>query len=125
MQITRIGMGRLACGLAFGAVLMALSGCLVAGSASEKRTGKYVADTTFSQIEPGKTTAGWVLATLGEPDKKTPADNGVEVWQWCYSEVRENSTAVFLIFAGSNNKETTGTAFVELKDGVVTNKWRG
>ena len=125
MRITQNGLGRFACGLAFGAVLVALSGCLVSGTASQKRTGKYVADSTFSQIEPGKTTAGWVLATLGEPDCKAVAGNGSEVWQWRYTEHRENNTAVFLIFAGSDEKETSGTAFVELKDGVVTNKWRG
>jgi outer membrane protein assembly factor BamE (lipoprotein component of BamABCDE complex) len=125
MRITQAVVRRGVLALAFGAVMAALSGCLVAGSAKQERTGKYVADTTFSQIEPGKTTAGWIVATLGEPDKKTAVGDGSEVWQWQYTEHRENSTAVFLIFAGSNKKETTGTAFVELKDGVVTNKWRG
>jgi outer membrane protein assembly factor BamE (lipoprotein component of BamABCDE complex) len=117
--------GRLARPLACGAVLLTLSGCLVSGASSQKRTGNYVPDTTFSQIEPGKTTAGWVLATLGEPDKKTKVQGDGEVWQWRYTEQRESSTAVFLLFGGSDKKETTGTAFVELKDGVVTNKWRG
>jgi outer membrane protein assembly factor BamE (lipoprotein component of BamABCDE complex) len=125
MRITLAVLRRGACVLAFGTVLVALSGCLVAGSSTEKRTGKYVAETTFNQIEAGKTTAGWILATLGEPDKKTVVEDGSEVWQWQYTERRENNTAVFLLFAGSNERETTGTAFVELKDGVVTNKWRG
>ena len=125
MRITLAVMRRGACVLAFGTALVALCGCLVAGSSTEKRTGKYVAETTFNQIEAGKTTAGWILATLGEPDCKATAGNGSEVWQWRYTEHRENNTAVFLIFAGSDEKETSGTAFVELKDGVVTNKWRG
>ena len=55
MQVTQNGLGRLAFGLMLGAMLMALSGCLVAGSAKQERTGKYVADTTFNQIEPGST----------------------------------------------------------------------
>jgi outer membrane protein assembly factor BamE (lipoprotein component of BamABCDE complex) len=125
MRITRVMAGRLARTFLAGAVMLTLSGCLIAGSSSQQRTGNYVADTTFSQIEPGKTTAGWVLATLGEPDKKTKVDGDGEVWQWRYTEKRESSTAVFLIFGGSDKKETSGTAFVELKDGVVTNKWRG
>jgi outer membrane protein assembly factor BamE (lipoprotein component of BamABCDE complex) len=111
--------------LVCGAVLLTLSGCLVSGSSNQQRTGNYVADTTFSQIEAGKTTAGWVLAALGEPDTKTKADGGAEVWKWRYTEKRESNTAVFLLFGGSDKKETNGTAFVELKDGVVTNKWRG
>src|SRR5688572_11015273 len=125
MQITRDMGRRLWRPLVCGAMLLALSGCLIAGSSTQQRTGNYVADTTFSQIEPGKTTAGWVLATLGEPDSKTKVEGAAEVWKWRYTEKRESNAAVFLLFGGSDKKETTGTAFVELKDGVVTNKWRG
>jgi len=102
------------------------AGCLVSASSSEKRTGNYVADSTFSKIEPGKTTAGWVQATLGEPNSKdkVAADNS-EVWKYTYTEKKNSEGAVFLIFGGSSSKETTGHAFVEIKDGVVVNKWRG
>jgi hypothetical protein len=31
---------------------------------------------------------------------------------------------VFLIFGGSDKKETSGSVFVEMKGGLVTNKWR-
>jgi hypothetical protein len=41
------------------------------------------------------------------------------------TEKKEGSGAIFLIFGGTSSKEKSGTAFVELKDGVVTNKWRG
>src|SRR4051794_3082822 len=41
-------------------------GCLVTSTNNETRSGKYVADTTFDQIRPGKTSAAWVKATLGE-----------------------------------------------------------
>ena len=37
----------------------------------ETREGKFVADTTFDQIKPGKTSAAWVKATLGEPSQRT------------------------------------------------------
>ena len=103
-----------------------VSGCLVSASSNQKRTGNYVADSTFSKIEPGKTTAGWVQATLGEPDSKEKVkDSDSEIWKWSYTEKKESSGAVFLIFGGSDKKETTGRAFVEIKDGVVVNKWRG
>ena len=101
-------------------------GCLVSASSNEKRTGNYVADSTFSQIEPGKTSAGWVKATLGEPDtKEKVADSNSEIWKYSYTEKKESSGAVFLLFGGSDRKEKTGHAFVEIKDGVVVNKWRG
>jgi outer membrane protein assembly factor BamE (lipoprotein component of BamABCDE complex) len=102
------------------------AGCLVSASSNEKRSGNYVADSTFSQIEPGKTSAGWVKATLGEPDSKEKVDaSNSEIWKYSYTEKKESSGAVFLLFGGSDRKEKTGHAFVEIKDGVVVNKWRG
>ena len=122
MQITKgfIHSGRI---VAF-SVLLALSGCLVVGSSTHKRTGNYVSEATLAKIEPGKTTQGWVLATLGEPDKRNKLEDGTEVWCWKYTEHRESNGAVFLLFANSDEKEIRGSVFVEMKDNVVTNKWR-
>ena len=50
---------------------------------------------------------------------------GTEVWKYEYTEHHDGSGAIFLIFGGSSSKEKPHTAFVEIKDGVVTNKWRG
>jgi outer membrane protein assembly factor BamE (lipoprotein component of BamABCDE complex) len=103
------------------------SGCLVSSTNNETRSGKYVADSTFDQIKPGETSAAWVKATLGEPSDKTTVEGqgNAEVWKYTYTEKKEGSGAIFLIFGGTSSKEKSGTAFVELKDGVVTNKWRG
>jgi outer membrane protein assembly factor BamE (lipoprotein component of BamABCDE complex) len=108
------------------AAIPLLAGCLVMSSNKEKTEGKYVAENTFAQIEPGKTTAGWVKATLGDPSEKTHDDtSGSDIWKYNYTQVKEGDGAVFLIFGGSSRKESKGTAFVEFKDGVVTKKWRG
>ena len=103
------------------------SGCLVMSSNEETREGKFVADTTFDQIKPGKTSAAWVKATLGEPSERTciEGQDDAEVWKYTYTERKEGAGAIFLIFGGTSTKEKSGTAYVELKDGVVTNKWRG
>lgn len=108
-----------------GAMLVGASGCLVASDTHQSRTGTYVADTTFNQIKPGKTSEGWVRATLGPPTSESKLDDGTRLWKYSYTERRESSGAVFLIFGGHDEKEQTHTAFVELKDGVVTNAWRG
>ena len=105
--------------------VLSVSGCLIAGSSEQKRTGHYVSDETMSQIKPGRTTAGWVLATLGEPDKRTDAGDGSQVWKWSYSETKESDGAVFLIFGGHDKKETSGAVFVEVRGGVVEKAWRG
>lgn len=105
-------------------VSLVATGCLITSSSTEHRSGSYVADSTFSQIEPGKTTAGWVDATLGKPTSVSRLDDGTEIWKYSYSETRDSSGAVFLIFGGSNSTETHHTAFVEIKDGVVRKAWR-
>src|SRR3954470_20067035 len=105
--------------------LSCAAGCLVTSSSDQKRHGNYVAPQTFDQIEPGKTTSGWVKATLGEPSSTTDAGGGSEIWKWTYTERTDSSGTVFLLCAGSGTKEQTGNAFVEIKDGVVVNKWRG
>jgi outer membrane protein assembly factor BamE (lipoprotein component of BamABCDE complex) len=100
-------------------------GCLITSNASEHRSGTYVSDTTFNQIQPGKTTEGWIDATLGKPTSVSRLDDGTEIWKYSYTERRDSSGAVFLIFGGSNSTETNHTAFVEIHDGIVRKAWRG
>lgn len=103
------------------------TGCLVMSTNKETREGKFVADSTFDQITPGTTSAAWVKATLGDPSECTRLDGqeDTEVWKYNYIERKEGSGAIFLIFGGTSTKERSGTAYIELKNGVVTNKWRG
>ena len=111
--------------LAMVAVAGGAGGCIVSGTNVEKTTGNYVAPDTLGRIKPGTTTAGWVRATLGPPTSKDKVDGGSEVWKYEYAEKRESNTAVFLIFGGSSTTEKNHTVFVEIKDGLVTNTWRG
>jgi outer membrane protein assembly factor BamE (lipoprotein component of BamABCDE complex) len=128
--MTTKGIGaRAACVILGGALAAAAvaagTGCLVSGSNEEKTTGNYVAPSTLDQIRPGKTTAGWVRATLGRPTSEEKLADGSEVWKYAYAEKRDSNTAVFLIFGGSSKTEKNHTVFVEIKDGLVTNAWRG
>jgi outer membrane protein assembly factor BamE (lipoprotein component of BamABCDE complex) len=102
-----------------------LSGCLISHTSDQSVSGNYVPPSTFDQIERGKTTAGWVKATLGEPSTREKVENGTEVWKYSYTERTNSSGAIFLIFGGSDRKEKQRVAYVEMKDGIVTNKWRG
>ena len=104
--------------------LLVTPGCLVSSTSNQRVTGNYVPQNTFDRIEAGRTTASWVKATLGEPSSKESAGNDSEVWKYSYTEVKEGSGAIFLIFGGSSHKELQRHAYVEFKDGVVTNKWR-
>jgi outer membrane protein assembly factor BamE (lipoprotein component of BamABCDE complex) len=110
--------------LFLGLLVVITSGCLVSSNTQQSRSGSYVPENTFYQIKPGKTTQAWVKAVLGEPNSKATADD-TEIWKWSYTERKESSGAIFLIFGGHDEKEQTHAAYVEFKDGVAINKWRG
>ena len=106
------------------ACVLLLGGCLVSSTSHQRVSGNYVPENTFDRIKPGETTSSWVKATLGEPSTKEQADPATEVWKYSYTEVKEGSGAIFLIFGGSDKKELQRSAYVEFKDGIVKSKWR-
>jgi outer membrane protein assembly factor BamE (lipoprotein component of BamABCDE complex) len=107
----------------FGMILTS-TGCLVTSNSEVKRSGNYIPDSTFDQIKPHETTEGWVRATLGKPTSIDKLDDGAEIWKYTYVVRKESSGAVFLIFGGSSANEVEHTAYVQIKDGVVTKAWR-
>jgi outer membrane protein assembly factor BamE (lipoprotein component of BamABCDE complex) len=106
------------------AIALGSAGCLVTGGSHDTRRGNYVPNETFSQIKPGKTSAAWVLATLGEPTFRSPVEDGHEVWRYAYTETRDSRGSVFLLFRTHNSTESERVAYVELRDGIVVRKWR-
>ncbi len=56
------------------AVCLAAGGCLIVTGNTRHETGVRISDSTISQVEPGKTTEAWLLATLGEPTARTRID---------------------------------------------------
>ena len=101
------------------------AGCLVGGHSDVHQEGNYVSPETLSQISNGETKASWVRAVLGEPNEKIRVDEHDEIWRYAYSETKDSSGYVFLLFSNSDKKVTKSNVFVEFKDGVVTNRWRG
>jgi hypothetical protein len=101
-----------------------IPGCLVSHESETTHTGTDVAQSTFEQIKVNQTTIGWVHATLGDPSSKT-SDGGDEVWKYAYTEHTDSSGAVFLLFGGTSSTDKTKTAFIEFRNGIVINKWRG
>ncbi len=104
--------------------VLASSGCLIHSHNRTEYSGKYVGSATFDRIEEGKSTSEYVLATLGEPTSRSPLSDGTEVWKWTYRRTHDSSGSVFLIYGGSGHSENEGSAFVVVKDGLVTKKWR-
>ena len=103
-----------------------LGGCLVTSTNQVQTRGTQVSQATLNQVEPGETTAGWLLAALGEPTERTPAPDqpGVEIWKYVHTVQDSGSGTVFLVFAGSHDRSRRTTTFFELSDGVVKRFWK-
>src|SRR5271170_7192957 len=100
-----------------------LSGCLVATSSQTTHSGDYVSDATWSKLEKGRTSQEWVLTVIGQPTSKSTVGSGKEIWKFSYTTRTENNGAVFLIFAGSSKEENSSNAYIEFKNGIVTDWW--
>ena len=89
--------------------------------------GTSISDELLERVNPGKTTGEWVEAVFGEPSKKTPLSDGTEIWRWTYKPVAQEVSVVSL-FGGGSEKEpklASTTVYVQLRDGIVIDKWKG
>jgi len=111
--------------LTLACLLFSLAGCLINSSSSVNETGRLVSDSTLQQIEPGKTTQEWLVATLGEPTSRSPvrSPGNVEILGYSHERVRRSSGSVFLLFGSSSTNTNRSTTFFEVTDGVVSRFW--
>jgi hypothetical protein len=105
-------------------VSLPLGGCLVTSSNTVEESGVRVSESTLANVEPGRTTGAWPIATLGEPTSRTPvADQpGTEI---SYEHVRSERSAgaVFLILGGASSKSERSRVFFEVENGLVRRSW--
>lgn len=89
--------------------------------------GTNISDELLERVNVNKTTGEWVEAVFGPPSAKTPLSDGTEIWRWTYKPIAQEVSVVSL-FGGGSEKEpklATRTVFVQLRDGVVIDKWKG
>ncbi len=113
--------------LAAAVPLVAAGGCLDISASESNETGVRISMPTFNEIEIGTTTEAWVIATFGEPNRRTPvaSEDNQEILE--YHHVTHKSSGgvvlfVFLFAGGSDHTHRTVTYF-EITDGVVTKYW--
>lgn len=111
--------------LTIAAFLFTATGCLVGTSNKVQESGTAVGDSTLRQVEIGKTTESWLIATLGPPSTRAKVSDqpGVEVFSYNHKVVRNSKGHIFLLYAGSNQKLESSRTFFELHDGVVAKYW--
>jgi hypothetical protein len=111
--------------LALAAFMFTAAGCLVGSSKNVCESGKAVSPNTLQQVQVGKTTQAWLLATLGPPTSRNPvADQpGVEILTYSHQVVETSQGHVFLLFSGSNRKVNSHRTYFEIADGLVSRYW--
>lgn len=114
---------QMACGAAIAAISLFAGGCLVGSSSSVKEEGVKITGPTLAQIEVGKTTESWLVATAGEPTSRSKVDDHVQVLRYKHTETKDSGGYIFLIYAGGEEHKKTSTAIFEVTDGVVTRYW--
>lgn len=103
---------------------LALPGCLISSHSNEDFSGKYVSRQTFGEVVPGETTETWILGTLGEPTSKTTLEDGSQLWKYAYTKTKSSRGSLLFVFGGSSRSSTGGSAYVQIKNGIVVKHWR-
>ena len=107
------------------APLLVTAGCLVSSNSKKEESGVKVSPQTLEQIEVGRTTAEWLVATLGRPTsrKRVEGREDQEVLRYAYTVEETSSGAVFLLFSSKSRETSKTTTFFEVTDGIVTRHW--
>lgn len=94
---------------------------------SVKYAGTYVSEDLYKVIEVDKTTEEWLLAALGEPDRRVDLRDGGALLVWDYRiETVEGSFVNVMDMGGTDEKHPSSvTTVLRMSEGVVREKWRG
>jgi outer membrane protein assembly factor BamE (lipoprotein component of BamABCDE complex) len=105
--------------------ILPLAGCLVYhNDVRYGEKGKAPTENTLDQIQAGRTTKDWLLATLGEPSRQSTGKEGQEVLEYEYSRKKDNSFVLVPFVFINDEGENRQTLYFEIEDGVVTNYWK-
>ena len=94
---------------------------------SVRYDGTFVSEDLYKAIEVDKTSEEWLLAALGEPDRKLELRDGGALLVWAYRLAAVEGSFVNVMDLGGDDerKPSNMTTMVRLEGGVVREKWRG
>ncbi len=111
---TRLGAATLLC---------CATGCIYAGGRTVREMGPQLSEGAVSAVQPGVTTAEWLIATFGEPSERVCTSEGCEIMRYdCEVRTTEGSY-LFMLFASSSNTITRTCWWFELLEGKVVRVW--
>jgi hypothetical protein len=114
---------RLVLALIVAGSLLPVAGCFIWNSdVRYGEKGAPLSGSTLEQIESGKTTRAWLIATLGEPSEQSTMDTGVELLQYKYSKTQESNVVMPFVIV-NDEKKSEQIVYFELKEGIVQKYW--
>ncbi|MBN2507207.1 MAG: outer membrane protein assembly factor BamE [Verrucomicrobia bacterium] len=107
-------------------LLMAVSpGCTVISSnSSTSHSGTQVPEETIAQLEVGKTTKEWVIATLGAPTSASSVNEKTEVLRYTSTRTRKTHSGLLLVLSANNQTVTKETLYLEFQEAVLKRYWK-
>ena len=124
MKVRRMGasIGLVVLCVLLGAVL---SGCISGRSnVSYGSKGPAVGHDTIGQVEVGKTSKEWVLATLGTPSSAAATPEGTEILKYEYTKKTDSSFSFCIFFDFDDKRDERTVYYFEIADGIVTKFWK-
>lgn len=91
-----------------------------------KYEGTNISDELFGIIKVGVTADDWLLAVFGEPDARSTLRDGSEIWRWTYRPVEQQGSMVQVFNKTEKEPQlATRNVFVQLRNRLVIEKWKG
>lgn len=100
-----------------------MTGCLFMVDSKERSHGEQWTRAEVDRIENGETSAGWIRASFGDPDRRTTYEDGTELWRYSNRRTTDSEVSLFLLFNIDIERDHSDTLTLEITDGVVADHW--
>ena len=97
---------------------LTLTGCMITVDSDHSSNADWD-DYDVNQIEIGRTSSDWIVASFGEPGSKRTNSDGNEVWKYKNIRERDTKVAVFLLFHFDIEREQQKILNIEIRDNIV------
>lgn len=106
-------------------LLVVLCGCsVISSTTTTTRSGTQVSNETLTQLELGKTTKEWLVATLGAPSAITKVGDQTEILKYTSTLTKKQRSGLILVIHTNNETEAKETVYFEFQEGILARYWK-
>ena len=110
---------------ALGLLLAAGTACtVISSSSSTTRSGTQVSEETLTQLELGKTSKEWLIATLGPPTSASHVNGNTEILKYASTRKKKTRSGLILVVNTDSESEEKETVYFEFTDGILKRYWK-